>query len=219
MKVLVIDDDIEMASFLRSHLPRHGFVADTVHRAASGISSARVSEYDLILLDLHLPDMSGESIIDELRIANPRAPILILTVVSDASSKARVLNAGADDFLPKPFLFEELIARMHALLRRSGTVTPDMLYAADITLNVLSQCAQRNGRTLPLTRKEFAVLEYLLRNKDVVVSKASLVEHLWDASSNMFSLAIDTHVSNLRKKVGKPGIIETVHSRGYIVHS
>lgn len=217
MKVLVIEDDENVAEFLGTHLPEHNFAVDTAGNGALGISLARTNSYDLILLDLHLPDMNGEEIIRALREQGTLVPVLLLTVVTDAWSKVRLLDAGADDYLEKPFLLEELVARMRVLLRRPADPLPDQLQTADLMLDANTQLVQRAGKALPLTRKEFALLEYLLRNKGRIIPKTTLIEHVWDSSANPFSAALETHMTNLRKKIGAPRIIETIHSRGYLI--
>lgn len=217
MKVLVIDDDIDITDFLESHLPERGFAVDSANDGSSGIRLACMNEYDLILLDLNLPDMTGETIVETLHERERVPPIIMLTVVADSSSKVRFLNAGADDYLVKPFLFDELIARMRALLRRSDHRTPDVITIGDVVVDSNAQTVHRAGEHIPLTRKEFALLEQLARAQGTVLSKGALIEHVWDSSANAFSSAIDTHMTNLRRKLGDPEIIRTLHGRGYTI--
>ena len=215
MRVLVVEDDPEIADFLKSHLPEEGFSVDLACTGASGISMLRGSEYDVVVLDLNLPDLPGERICEVARTLPRIPPLLILTVVTGAFEKARLLNSGADDYLVKPFSFEELIARMRALLRRSGIVVPDVLVTEDLSLDAARHTVSRGDTPLSLTRKEFALLEYLLRNKGTMVPKAVLVEHVWDGAADPFSSAIETHMANLRRKLGSPALVHTVHGRGY----
>ena len=217
MRVLVIDDDVMITGFLQDHLTDAGFAIDIAHDGATGIHCARINEYDLVLLDLNLPDMLGGEVIKMISTFEKRPPVLLLTVVADPWSKVELINAGADDYLVKPFLLDELIARMRALLRRGTNMASDVLTAGDVTLDVRAQMAWRAGTILPLTRKEICLLEYLLRNPGRVVSKTELVEHVWDGSVNPFSAAIDTHLTNLRKKLREPCPIQTVHGRGYLI--
>lgn len=214
MKALIIDDEATMTGHLAARLPQHGFAADTAPDGATGIRLARTNEYDIILLDLQLPDMRGSDVIAELRKLHTMPPVLLVSVIADAWSKVELLNAGADDYLPKPFLLEELVARMRALLRRRDEHATSVLIAADLTLDPYAQTAWRAGEALPLTRKEFDILEYLLRHQDRIVPKSELIEHVWDSAADPFSASIDTHLGNLRRKLGLPEIIETIHGRG-----
>lgn len=215
MRVLVVEDDREIAGFLASHLPRAGFAVDTAYTGASALSLVRVNEYDLLILDLHLPDMGGDQVCAEVRRKKRVPPMLVLTVVSDVSSKVRLLNIGADDYLPKPFSFDELIARMRALLRRPVETAPDSIAAGDLEMDISRHTVTRAGEKIPLTRKEFAILEYMLRHRGRLVPKTALIEHVWDASADPFSSSIETHMTNLRKKLGQPTLIHTLHGRGY----
>lgn len=217
MKILIVEDDEHIASYLHTHLAAESFVVDLADTGTTGIRLATTNEYDLLLIDLTLPDMDGSEVIAQLRARGFKTPILILTVISDAWSKVRVLNAGADDYLEKPFLLEELVARMRALLRRPHTVIPLELRIQDIILDAGTQTVHRGGERIPLTRKEYVLFEYLVRNRGMVGSRPTLIEHAWDSSADMFSLSLDTHMMNLRKKLKEPSVIETVHSRGYLV--
>lgn len=216
MRVLVIDDDTHIREFLEAHLPPHGFAVDAAGNGVAGAALASRNGYDLILLDLNLPDLMGEEIVGRLRGRN-MPPILMLTVVSDTPSKIRVLNAGADDYLVKPFALDELVARMRALLRRSRSITPDILSVDDLELDANRRLVRRAGREVRLTPKEFALLEYLLRRAGNAVPRATLVEHAWDSSADALSGAVDTHLSNLRRKLGKPELIYTIRGKGYSI--
>lgn len=217
MKVLLIEDDENIADFLSVHLPAHSFVVDVAQNGASSLRLMRTNEYDIVVLDYHLPDMNGEEVIGRLRAQGIPTPVLLLTVVTDAWSKARLLDAGADDYLEKPFLLEELVARMRALLRRAPHAPKDILKSGNLTLDTETQLVQRAGKIIPLTRKEFVLLEYLLHHKGKLVPKTTLIEHAWDSSGNPFSATLDTHMTNLRRKLGSPELIETVHGRGFLV--
>lgn len=217
MKVLVIEDDVDMRDALTSRLPAHGFAVDGAADGTSGIGLARLNAYDLILLDLNLPDMPGESIVKAVHQSAETPPILMLSVVADSRMKARLLNAGADDYLEKPFSFDELVARMRALLRRPHRVTPAVLSVADLEFDTGTQRVVRANREVQLTRIELALLEYLLREAGTVVSKETLIEHVWNSATDPFSNSLEAHLSNLRKKLGEPPLINTVHGRGYII--
>ncbi|HUO55868.1 MAG TPA: response regulator transcription factor [Candidatus Paceibacterota bacterium] len=217
MRVLIIDDDPDIGEFLERHLPAHGFTIDLAKTGMQGLEMAHVNQYDLLVLDLNLPDMTGERVCEEIRRSGRSMPILMLSVILDTGSKARLLNAGVDDYLGKPFSFDELLARVRALLRRPNVLVPEALHAGDLMLDAHTQTARRGRRDLQLTRKEFGLLEYLLRHRGSVVSKTELIEHVWDSKAEPLSAAIETHMTNLRRKVGDPSVIHTVHGRGYRV--
>ena len=209
MKVLIVEDDPEMREFLRAHLPAQGFTVDAAGTGAEGLKLAGTSEYDLVLLDLNLPDMRGEEIVTALHADEPVPPILMLTVIGDADSKVRLLAAGADDYLAKPFSFDELVARMRALLRRSRELTPDVLSVGDLVLDACKQTVTRKGKAVPLTLKEFTLFAYLMRHQGTIVPKSKLIEHAWNASADPFSNSLETP--------GKPDPIRTMHGRGYVI--
>jgi two-component system OmpR family response regulator len=217
MKLLIIDDDENIAGFLRTRLAHYGFVTDIANDGESGIRLSRTNAYDLIILDLNLPDMRGGAVIDCLKELPHVPPILLVSVVGDAMSKVDLINEGADDYLVKPFIFEELLARTRALLRRCERRIPDVLTVDDVSLDPFAQRVWRAGAVVPLTRKEFDILEYLLRHSGRVVSRSELFEHVWDSSADPCSTAIDTHLGNLRRKLGQPDVIETVHGMGCLV--
>lgn len=217
MRVLIVEDDPELAGFLKAHLPARGFVVDVAEDGASGVALVHGNEYDLVVLDLNLPDMPGEAVVREVQSGKHVPPILMLTVVGDAESKVRLLAAGADDYLVKPFSFDELVARMRALLRRPRERIPDVLSAGNLTLDADKQTVIRGAEPLALTMKEFTLLEFLLRQRGTIVPKSRLIEHAWDSSSDPFSNSLDTHMTNLRRKLGEPDLIRTVHGRGYVI--
>jgi len=215
MKVLLIDDDVDICAALKARLPEHGFMVEVASTGGKGVSMARVNRYDLLIVDLNLPDMTGEEVIAEVHEMPHVPPILMFTVVSDTSSKVRLLNSGADDYFVKPFAFDELLARMRALLRRPKTVVPEVLSVGNLTLDAGKQSVRRGKDGLRLTRKEFGLLEYLMRERGNVISKGELIERVWESGSDPFSDSFDTHLANLRRKLGEPALIHTVHGRGY----
>ncbi len=215
MKILIIDDDKDICSFLTAHLPAKGFNADAVNSGEIGIGHAVINDYDLILLDLNLPDMSGEDVIKAIRQKGEKMPILVFSVVSNTESKVRLLNSGADDYLVKPFSFEELVARLRAILRRPNNLVSNIITIDDLELNISKQTVSRSGEELSLTRKEFSILEVLMRSQGEIISKSALIESVWQSDSNPFSDSLDTHMTNLRKKLGEPELIHTVYGRGY----
>lgn len=215
MKAMVIDDNQDICRFLKAHLPESGFEVEVVHTGQDGINALTLSECDILILDLNLPDMTGEDVINHLREAGRSLPVIVFTVVSDTQSKVRLLNSGADDYMVKPFSFEELTARMRALLRRPSDLLPNTLSVSNVVLDARKQTVERFNESITLTRKEFAILEYLMRNAGSVVQKGTLIENVWHSSSNPFSDTLDTHMANLRKKLGAPELIHTIHGRGY----
>lgn len=215
MKILVIDDDPELLTFLKNALGEEGFVVDVAKDGASGISLASVNNYGVIVLDLSLPDMSGEKVCKKLRRGSSVTPILMLTATGETSSKVRLLNLGADDYMPKPFSLDELIARIRALLRRPKQAVSETLKFKDIVIDVPCQAVMRGKRKIALTRKEYLLLLCLVRSAGAIVSKQDLIEYAWDNSANPFSNALDMHLVNVRKKLGEPRIIRTLHGRGY----
>lgn len=217
MKVLIVEDDTNIAESLRSHLEAESFAVDVAGTAGDGIRLGSTNDYDLVILDLTLPDKEGGEVVVRLRERSNPPPILVLTVISDSSSKVRLLTAGADDYLEKPFLLEELTARMRALLRRPRTVTPTVVSLRKLTVDTGAQSVLTAEGEIPLTRKEYAILEYLARNRGMVVSRAEIVEHVWDSSVDLFAVSLDTHIMNLRRKLDDYSPIETVHGRGYLV--
>jgi DNA-binding response OmpR family regulator len=215
MKILFIDDDAEIREFLKDHLPRHGFLVDMGKDGSEAIHFLRTNRYDLVILDLNLPDMGGEELIAEAQSLDPVPPTLMLSVVSTTESKIRLLNAGADDYLVKPFRLDELVARIRALLRRPRKLTPEVLVAGDLVLDVAKQTVRYADTSISLTRKEFLLLSHLLRNTGDVISKESLIDHVWESSHSRIGHSIDTHIYTLRKKLNIPELIQTIHNVGY----
>lgn len=217
MRVLIIEDDPDILDFLVSGLPERGFVTDGASTGAKGLSLFRSNDYDLVILDLNLPDMTGEAVIKEMVRRGETPPILMLTVVYDTETKVRLLNAGADDYLCKPFSFDELVSRVRALLRRSKECIPAVVSILNFTVDFNAQSVKRGEKSIPLTKKEFGLFEYLLRQRGEVVSKESLLEHLWDSRADLFIKSLEVHMSNLRRKLGTPSLIHTLSGRGYII--
>jgi DNA-binding response OmpR family regulator len=217
MKALIIEDDPDILDCLVDHLPTQGIVVDGAATGAQGLSFAKINAYDVVILDLNLPDMRGETLIEVIHKQSQIPPILVLTVVSDIESKVRLLNSGADDYLCKPFSMAELMARVRALLRRSVDLSPAQISIGGLDIDFNGQRVLKGKREIKLTKKEFALFEYILRNQGTLVSKEILIEHLWDARASLFLSSLETHMANLRKKLGVPGLIHTVHGQGYIV--
>jgi DNA-binding response OmpR family regulator len=218
MRLLIIEDSAEVVAALRRGL-RTAYVIDIAATGADGLHQAEVGEYDLILLDLTLPDKDGREVCRELRAAGHNTPIMILTARSEVDEKVALLDLGADDYLTKPFSLEELKARIRVLLRRdSSTVASSDLMVGDLVLDVATRLASRQKQPLKLRRKEFDLLEYLMRNAGKTVTRQMILDHVWDMNDSLWTNAIDVHIKYLRDKIDRPfgsHMIRTVHGVGY----
>ena len=219
MRVLLIEDEIRLAENVAAALrDGPGFAVDLAEDGQIGLYLAKDRCYDLIILDLMLPKLDGLSLLKKARASGDRTPVLILTAQGETRSIIDLLNAGADDYLSKPFDLGELIARTKALIRRGKGAAHPMLTAADLELNTLEQSVRRAGKLIDLSPMEYRILEYLMHRPRVVVSKQELLEHLYDYNWEHHSNVIEAHVSNLRRKLdaasNQPSI-ETLRGRGY----
>jgi DNA-binding response OmpR family regulator len=219
MRVLVVEDDEDIRNMLKMNLESETFSVDTAANGESGSYMARTNDYDLIVMDYMMPKKNGKQVCDEIRAAGKTMPIIMLTVRSSTEAKVELLNAGADDYLTKPFSFKELLARIRALLRRPQALESTVYEIDDIKLDTLSQKVMRDDKEIYLTRKEFALFEYLLKHRGIIVSRGMILEHVWDAEGDPFSNTIEAHILNLRKKLdtGKKKLIHTVPGRGYTI--
>lgn len=217
MKILVIEDDISIRNVLRMSLEAKGFAIDEAADGDSGSYLARTNSYDAILLDNVLPKKMGGHICKEIREAGVATPIIVLSGKQEVLTKVQMLNSGADDYITKPFSFEELTARITTVLRRPKVVKQNIIRIKDMEINFSSQTVRRNKQEIYLTRKEFSLLEFLASNKNVVVSRGQILESVWDMSVDPFSNTIETHIMNLRKKLRdtKRTIITALPGRGY----
>jgi len=216
MRVLVIEDDGELADAIAVGLRLEGMAVDTAGDGDAGLERALVNDYDVIVLDRDLPGMHGDDVCAKLAgTTSSRARILMLTAAGTIEDRVDGLGLGADDYLPKPFAFAELIARIRALARRSHPAVPPVLTAKGITLDPARRVATRFGRTLDLGPKELALLELLMAAGGRVVSAEELLERAWDEMADPFSTAVKVTVSRLRRKLGEPAAIETVAQAGY----
>lgn len=209
-----------MAGFIRKGLESAGYSVDLAETGASAEALVAGNEYDVVILDVILPDQSGIDTARHMRRDGLSAPILMLTALSGTRDKVNGLDAGADDYLSKPFEFEELAARIRALLRRQSPVPGAKLYFADIEMDLVQRRVTRAGSTITLTTKEFALLEYFLRNPNRVLSRTAISEHVWDARFDTQSNVIDVYVNLLRKKIDQPferKLIHTVVGAGYVL--
>jgi DNA-binding response OmpR family regulator len=220
MRILLVEDDQKAARLLARGFREEGFVVDVVASAEEADEMSFLTAYELIILDWMLPGKDGLSLCRTLRERGMQAPILMLTARDALGDRVEGLNTGADDYLTKPFAFEELLARVRALLRRSEITRPTLLTVADLTLDPVTHRVVRGARTLDLTRTEYSILALLMRRPGEVISRTRLAEQVWQADVETLDNLIDVHVSNLRRKVDPPGsesLIHTVRGRGYRV--
>lgn len=218
MKILVIEDEAIIRSVIQTTLQDEFFTVDTAKDGEEGAFAAKTNDYDLIILDNMLPKKDGISVCREIRGCGKTTPILSLSVQGDTSTKVELLDAGVDDYLTKPFCVDELVARIRALLRRPHRAQEDVLVIDTLTLDSQRHVAKRGKETLNLTRKEFILLEYLMRNADYAVTRGMILEHVWERSVDPFSNTIEAHIRSLRKKVERPGrqkLIHTIPGQGY----
>jgi len=217
MRLLVVEDDSGIVASLRRGL-RTNYVVDIAKTGADGLDRAEITTYDAIVLDLNLPDQSGLEVCRELRIRPKSAPILILTGSADIEDKVTLLDAGADDYLTKPFSMEELKARLRVLVRRSSRAGSSLLVVDDLKLNTATRHVERAGTQIQLRRKEFDLLEYMMYHSGTVITRSMIIDHVWDSHDNLWTNAVDVHVKYLRDKVDRPfatALIKTVHGVGY----
>jgi DNA-binding response OmpR family regulator len=215
MRVLVIDDDRELAEALGVGLRREQLAVDVAVDGQDGLERALVTEYDVIVLDRDLPGLHGDDVCAGLVKAGCRSRVLMLTAAGTIEDRVGGLGIGADDYLPKPFAFAELVARIRALLRRAQPVLPPVLVSGDVELDPSRRQASRGGRLLDLGPKEFGVLELLLAAQGRVVSAEEILERVWDEMADPFTSAVKVTMSRLRRKLGDPPVIETVAQAGY----
>lgn len=220
MRLLVIEDNPKIAGFIRQGLTEQGHAVDVADRGHEGEEMAAAESYDAIVLDIMLPDQDGVQVCKNLRRRGLKTPILMLTSLSTTADKVTGLDAGADDYLTKPFEFEELSARLRSLLRRGQAQEASVLRFEDIEIDLLSRKVTRAGQKIRLTTKEFALLEYFMRKPNRVLSRTVIGEHVWDMNFDSDSNVIDVYVSMLRRKVDKgfdKPLIHTVIGSGYVL--
>lgn len=221
MRVLVVEDDHEIAAFVTAGLRQAGFAVDHVASGGNGLHLALTEPYDAAVVDVMLPELDGLSLVEELRRKNRRTPVLLLSAKRSVDDRVKGLQAGGDDYLSKPFAFAELLARVQALIRRaSGTVEPTRLTVGALSLDLLTREVNRAGRSIDLKPREFALLEYLMRNAGRIVSKTMILEHVWDFRFDPQTNVVDVLVCRVRAKLDKDfdtKILQTVRGVGYVL--
>ena len=218
MRILIVEDEPKVASFIRRALEEESYAVDVCSDGIQGRDLASEVDYDLIILDLMLPGLPGIDVLKAVRDAKVVTPILILTARSKVDQRVKGLDAGADDYLTKPFAIEELIARVRALLRRASGDTAGILQVDDLILNPISHEVTRDGQRIDLTSKEYALLEYMMRNTGRVLTRPMIAEHVWDLDFDTFTNVIDVYISYLRNKIDRGyarGLIHTIRGSGY----
>lgn len=220
MRILVVEDEKKVARFIQQGLEEEHYIVDVVHDGSQGYAMAVTEKYDAIVLDVMLPGKDGIAFTRELREQKKSTPILMLTAKSSLEEKVGGLDSGADDYLTKPFAFAELLARLRSLLRRGAQEKTTMLSLGDLVLDTISHKARRADRVIDLTAKEYALLEFFLRNKDRVLSRTIIAEHIWDYHFDTGTNLIDVYINHLRNKVDtgfEKKLIHTVRGVGYVM--
>lgn len=221
MKILLVEDEHRIARAVREGLIDEGYAVDVEYDGEAGYNTAAADEYDLILLDVMMPKLSGIDVCKKLRADDNHTPIILLTAKDQTQDIVKGLDAGADDYVAKPFSFEVLLARIRAILRRPHEKLAEVLTVEDLELDTTNRSVKRAGTTIPLTSKEFSILEYLLRNKNRVISKTNIMTHVWDFDADILPNNVEVFVNYIRNKVDKPfdgrPLIETMRGFGYII--
>jgi len=220
MRILVVEDEPSLSRLVAKRLKEEGYSVDTAGDGEAALAFAAEADYDCIILDISLPVMDGLTVLRKLRAWKNISPVLILTARDAVSDRVAGLDLGADDYLTKPFSFDELLARVRALLRRQGEGKEVVLKAGDLTLDTTTHVAGRQGKAIELTTKEYGVLEYLLRNKGRILTKSQIIEHVWDYNFDYGSNVVEVYIRYLRRKIDDgfdSKLIHTVRGSGYIL--
>jgi two-component system, OmpR family, copper resistance phosphate regulon response regulator CusR len=220
VRILLVEDESRVAGFIAKGLREQSYAVDIARDGGQALYQAAINDYDLVILDVLIPVKDGHAVCRELRASGFRAPILMLTARDAVDDRVSGLDSGADDYLTKPFDFKELLARLRALLRRSAVLRPQVARVADLTLNTGSHAVARAGKSMSLTAKEYALLEFLVLNEDRVVGREQIAQHVWDESFDPFSNVIDVYVKRLRDKLDTGFGRRLIHTRrgeGYIL--
>ncbi len=219
MRILVVEDDRKVARFIGRGLEQEGYAVDVLFDGTDAGEQTRLADYDAIVLDLMLPGRSGAQVLRDIRARNPLLPVLILTAKDSIEERVAGLDAGADDYMAKPFALAELSARLRALLRR-GQPRETKLRVADLEMDTIRRTVTRAGRPVDLTPKEYALLEFLMRHSDRPVTRSLIVEHVWDIHFDSVSNVVEVHVNALRNKIDRgfaPPLIQTIRGVGYVL--
>ena len=220
MRILVVEDEKKVASFIKKGLEEEGYAVDSAADGEEGLALALARVHDLIILDIRLPRMDGLRVLQALRQDGLTVPVLLLTVRATIEDKVLGLDGGADDYLTKPFAFQELVARVRALLRRRMEAEPTVLRIGDLTLDPARRTVARGGEKIDLTPREFALLDYFMRNPGRVLTRTMITEHVWDYSFDTSTNVIDVYVNYLRRKIDagrEPKLLHTVRGVGYML--
>jgi DNA-binding response OmpR family regulator len=220
MRVLVVEDEKKTASFIRKALQAEGFAVDVCHNGDDGLAAARATPFDAIVLDIMLPGRDGLSLLRQLRERQNNTPVLLLSARGEVNERVEGLNAGADDYLPKPFVIAELVARVRALGRRSGESKSPVLRVADLALDTVTREARRGGATIELTAREYRLLEFLMRSTDRICGRMAILEKVWDYDFDPGSNLVDVNIMRLREKIDadfEPKLLHTVRGIGYVL--
>ena len=222
MRLLVIEDERKIARVITESLKREKYAVDAAYDGEEGFNLADSQPYDLLIVDRMLPGLEGAEIVKKLRENGKNMPILFLTALSTTEDKTLGLDVGADDYLTKPFAIDELLARVRALLRRPPIQQPDILQIDDLKIDKQQQTVTRAGKIIDLTSKEYALLEYLMQHPNQVLSKETLIDHVWDFDADILPNNVEAYIKNLRQKIDKPfkkQLIKTVRGFGYKIES
>jgi DNA-binding response OmpR family regulator len=220
MRILVVEDNKKMAVFIAKTLKCEGFAVDVLHNGDDALSAIRLTPFDGVVLDIMLPGRDGLSVVKQLRHQQIRTPVLLLSARGEVNERVEGLNAGADDYLSKPFALEELVARVRALTRRGGESKPPVLRVGDLTLDTTTHVAQRAGRTIQLTAREYRLLELLMRTPGHVCGRMLILEKVWDYNFDPGSNIVDVYIKRLREKIDagcEPKLFQSVRGVGYVI--
>lgn len=217
LKILLVEDEELLSNVIAKGLKKLGFAVDQTYDGENALYLYDVNTYDLIILDLNLPIIDGMEVLGQIRKTDFKTKILILSARSEVIDRIAGLNQGANDYLVKPFDFDELVARVNNLLRQSFIQTPSILSVGNITMDLLAKTVSANHVLLSLTNKEYAILEYLMLNQGKVISQSELIEHVWDSDVDPFSNSLKFHLHSLKKKLGEENIISNIRGQGYII--
>ena len=220
MRILLVEDEERLASFIRKGIAAEGYEVEVAYDGRTGLSLFRRDIYDIIILDVNLPHMNGFDLCRSIRSENEAVPVLMLTALDSLADKSDGFNAGADDYLAKPFEFQELILRLRALTRRNGSRPKQVLKLADLELNLDSKTVTRAGKRIDLTTREYSLIEYMMLNKGKIISRMDISERVWSLNFDNNSNVIDVYISYLRKKIDKgfsPRLLHTIVGMGYVL--